>query len=59
MSKPLVTKGLIEDLEKTFPDKCPRENATDREIWMAVGAVNVVKYLKRLHESQTKNVLPE
>lgn len=55
--KPLVTKELIEYLERNFPNRCPSPTDTDREVWMAVGAVRVVKNLQNLYETQNQTVI--
>lgn len=54
---PGVSTELIERLEETFPDRCPAPTATDREVWMAVGAAAVVRKLKHVHQIQHTTVL--
>jgi len=54
MSKePEIRKELVEYLEVVFPDRCPSPDAEERDIWRAVGAVEVTRHLRRLHELQT------
>ncbi len=43
---PLIPKGLVEALQKLFPDKCPDLSLSDREVWFRSGQVNVVKFLE-------------
>jgi hypothetical protein len=52
-----VPKELLEHLEKQFPDKCPAPDATDREVWMAVGAASVVRSLRSILNRQSKKAL--
>lgn len=54
---PYVDEPLLEWLEQIYPDKCPEPNMTDREIWMARGAVTVIRNLRRLHEEQREAML--
>lgn len=53
---PLISEALLEALNKSYPDKCPNPNQTDREIWMAVGARRVVEFLQGKHKQQTEKV---
>lgn len=43
---PAVSLDLIEELERCFPDRCPTLDASDREIWAAVGKAQVVRFLR-------------
>lgn len=54
---PPVTRELVEWLERAFPNRCPSPADSDREIWMAVGAVKVITKLKQLSEKQSTTVL--
>lgn len=58
MSKlPIIELHLLEYLEKVFPDQCPNVSDTDRDIWMNVGSVQVVRHLKDIYEQQNDNIL--
>jgi hypothetical protein len=50
--EPYVPEVLVRWLEEKFPDQCPRPEDTDREIWMHVGAVNVVRKLRQVLDRQ-------
>lgn len=50
--KPYVSRELLAWLERIFPDRAPTRAASDREIWIAVGGVEVVKHLRAIHEAQ-------
>lgn len=51
---PDTVDGMIDMLDRAFPDKCPALAMSDREIWMAVGARRVVEFLRsRQEEDQT------
>lgn len=54
---PHVSRELVERLEKAFPNRCPDQHDSNRAIWMAVGAAEVVKVLRRWYEKQEHNVL--
>lgn len=45
---PYTVEGLIELLEKTYPNKSPSITDTDREIWYKAGQSSVVLWLNEL-----------
>ena len=49
---PLLSKSLIEKLDKLFPDKCPLLTDPDREIWYKVGQRSVINYLQQTYDDQ-------
>ena len=49
---PAINPLLIKELERRFPDRCPDPAMTDREVWMAVGAAQVVRVLRQAMERQ-------
>jgi hypothetical protein len=53
---PLIEPALIEWLANIFPNKCPAESDTEREIWIAVGAQKVVRKLRAMADSQSKRI---
>lgn len=42
--------AITEALSVIFPDQVPNITDTDRDVWIKVGHVRVVRYLKRLAE---------
>ncbi|KKL61439.1 hypothetical protein LCGC14_2195310 [marine sediment metagenome] len=52
-----VSKVLIESLEKRFPDKAPRGDETERDIWIKTGEVRVVRLLRREFEKLNQTVI--
>jgi hypothetical protein len=38
---------LVAKLKELFPDCCPAPDATDRSVWIAVGAVSVVRWIEQ------------
>lgn len=54
---PFITDELLDYLQRIYPDKAPDPEKSDREIWMIVGAVGVVRHLRRIHEEQRENML--
>lgn len=45
---PAVPLALVEELEHRYPDRCPSPDASDREIWMAVGQARLVAFLREM-----------
>jgi hypothetical protein len=45
---PAVPLALVEELEQRYPDRCPSPDASDREIWMAVGQARLVAFLREM-----------
>jgi hypothetical protein len=43
---PPLTKDLIEELDKLFPDKAPDIALSEKEIYFKSGQVSVVRFLK-------------
>lgn len=56
---PTPSEALVRDLEQRFPDRCPDPKQSDREIWMAVGAAKVVRYLRSVLEDRQQNPLED
>jgi hypothetical protein len=54
---PYVEPALAEWLSKLFPDECPAENDSDRQVWVAVGAQRVVAKVRAIVRQQQENVL--
>lgn len=54
---PAVSKELLAFLDRVFPDRCPTLDMSDRQIWMAAGASNVVRCLRKAYEEQSNRVL--
>ncbi len=54
---PIVSKDLLEDLEKRFLDKMPGPDLSYEQILFQSGQVSVVRFLRSAFEAQTKNVL--
>jgi len=49
---PYIEKGLLEYLQRLFPDISPEPSQSDRDIWINRGAVGVVRHLSLLYEDQ-------
>ena len=54
---PFVEEGLLDYLQRLYPDNSPDLHLTDREIWMNRGCVEVIRHLKHLHTLQQENLL--
>lgn len=50
----IISKDLIEELNRLFPNKCPSLTLTDREVWYKSGARSVVDYLESQYAIQTQ-----
>jgi len=56
---PYIEDGLLDYLQRLYPEKAPEPTQTEREIWMNRGAVGVVRHLALLHKEQRENMLGE
>jgi hypothetical protein len=54
---PVVSKELIEELEKRFPDRSPDLSTPIDEIRYKSGQVSVVKLLRSMFDVQNRNIL--
>lgn len=54
---PLVSKELLEELEKRFPDIMPEPDQPLDQIRIKQGQVSVVRFLRTQFDSQSNNVL--
>ena len=54
---PPISQDLLDALDKAFPERCPNPKWDDRRIWMEVGNVEVVRFLKRKFNEQNENIL--
>lgn len=55
--KPYIEDGLLEYLQRLYPDQAPEPHQSDRDIWINRGAAGVVRHLKMLHKQQRENML--
>lgn len=53
--EPPIDEALLDYLKECFPDRCPTLGHTDREIWVAVGAVKVIRHLQAVYDGQNEN----
>jgi Ni,Fe-hydrogenase III component G len=51
---PAVDEAILKRLEETFPELCPGETWTDRQIWIYVGQRNVVRMLRSIYLEQNE-----
>ena len=54
---PFIEDGLLDYLQRLYPDKAPEVDETERQIWMNRGAVGVVRHLKLVYDQQRENLL--
>lgn len=54
---PYIDAATVEWLEKIYPDRAPEPEWSEREVWMARGAVGVVRKLRDLVEQQNENMI--
>ena len=52
---PPIDEALIKRLDEVYPESCPDPAASEREIWMAVGARQVVRMLRAVYLEQQNN----
>lgn len=53
---PVVSRELIEELEKRFPDRCPEPFASADEIRFMCGQVSVVRFLRERYKWQQERL---
>lgn len=56
---PVIEERLLDYLQRLYPDKAPDPSQTDREIWINVGAVGVVRHLYRVYQEQNENLFKD
>ena len=49
---PPIDEALLKKLDETHPEACPDPSATEREIWMQVGARQLVRMLWAVYLEQ-------
>lgn len=54
---PDFSEDLIKELDKLFPEMCPRPDMEDREIWMYAGKRELIRLLKTSLELQQEKAL--
>jgi hypothetical protein len=54
---PPLDPATVAWLDVIYPDRCPRPSQTDRQIWMAAGAREVVEKMQAVLEAQNRRVL--
>jgi 23S rRNA maturation mini-RNase III len=55
----MISKELIDYLEKQFPNKSPDLNDNERKIWFKAGQSSVVSHLKKILDDKENNILKE
>jgi hypothetical protein len=54
---PLVSKELLAELEKRFPDRAPEIGDNHDSILIQTGQVSVVRFLRHQFDLQNQNIL--
>lgn len=49
---PRITKALLDWVDSLWPDRAPRGDESERDVWIHAGAVSVVRRLKVEAERQ-------
>ena len=49
---PPIDEALLKRLDEVYPESCADPAASEREIWMAVGARQVVRMLRAVYLEQ-------
>lgn len=59
MSQPPVSRGLLEYLEATFPDRLPDEEPAPslQEVYFLMGQQRVIRNLRAIHKAQEEDAL--
>lgn len=53
---PAIDSPLLDWLDKLYPERCPDIGQSDREIWVNVGARQVVRRLRLELQRQEENI---
>lgn len=54
MEKLTISKALIDLLDSMFPDVCPPESYTEKEVWIKMGSIKVIRFLKEKQREFSK-----
>lgn len=54
---PVVSKELLDELEKRFPDRLPESHTTLEQYILRQGRVEVVRFLRHQFNLQNQNIL--
>ena len=57
MQFPPIDKVLLDTLRRQFPDQVPEITDSDREVGAKIGEQRVIRFLARVFEEQTENIL--
>ena len=49
---PPIDEALVKKLDEVYPESCADPASSEREIWMAVGARQVVRMLRAVYLEQ-------
>ena len=49
---PYISLEIVESVERMFPNKCPSQNMSDRQVWISVGSAGVAQFLRTQYEEQ-------
>lgn len=49
---PNLSEKMVEALERLFPNKCPKLELTDREVWFKAGQASVAEFLRAEYKRQ-------
>jgi len=58
LTRTLITKELIELLDKTFPDKCPRGLQTIEDLRYIQGQRSLIEYVRSVYNEE-QGITPE
>ena len=51
---PHITKNLLVYLSEAYQDSVPTPSMTNREVWMEVGKISVVRHLEDIYKQQNE-----
>lgn len=53
-----ITEDLLQYLDEVFPDRLPSKKTSERDIWIQMGQVEVVRFLKNMKEREEEEDVP-
>lgn len=51
---PHISQNLVDYLHKVYQDNVPNVGMSDREIWVEVGKISVVRHIQDLYNQQNE-----
>ena len=57
LTPPSIDPAVVNWLEKVFPNRAPRIQMSEKEVWFTAGQAHVVEFLREHLKRQSENLL--